>query len=68
MCLICVELAKGKLTTKEARRALGEMAGGMDSAHLSEVKQKLSQAEEQQAAAREASDSEADADAEADRD
>jgi hypothetical protein len=45
MCLICVELAKGKLTTREARRALGEMAGGLERAHVAEVKQKLEEAE-----------------------
>ncbi len=45
MCLICVEIAKSKMTVKEARQALREMREGMDRAHLAEVEQKLEQAE-----------------------
>jgi hypothetical protein len=44
MCVICVELAKQKLTTAEARRALGEMRGGLG-AHAAEVEAKLAEAD-----------------------
>ena len=37
MCLICVELTKGKLTSKEARGNLGEMKGVIEKDHLIEV-------------------------------
>ena len=36
MCLICVEIEKGKLTTYEARRNLGEMASSLGE-HAEEV-------------------------------
>ena len=45
MCLICVDLAKQKLTTAEARRALGEMREKLDKEHLAEVEAKLAEAE-----------------------
>ncbi|MBL8740597.1 MAG: hypothetical protein JNK04_05880 [Myxococcales bacterium] len=45
MCLICVDFEKGKLTTKEARRALGEMAATLDPDHVAELEQKLEEAE-----------------------
>jgi hypothetical protein len=45
MCMICVELAKQKLTAAEGRRALGEMRGAMDRAHVAEVEAKLDEAE-----------------------
>ena len=45
MCLICVEIAKSKMTVKEARQALREMQTGMDRAHLAEVEAKLDEAE-----------------------
>ncbi len=45
MCLICVDFEKGKLTTKEARRALGEMAETLGPDHVAEVEQKLDEAE-----------------------
>lgn len=45
MCLICVELAKAKMTTKEARQALREMREGMDRAHVDEVETKLAELE-----------------------
>jgi len=48
MCIICVDMAKGKLTTKEARRALGEMAVTLDPVHLREVRKKLSEAESEE--------------------
>jgi len=44
MCLICVDFEKGKLTTKEARRALGEMVTTLDPAHVAELEQKLDEA------------------------
>ena len=37
MCLICVELTKNKLTTKEARRNLEEMHEELDRDHIFEI-------------------------------
>ena len=45
MCLICVEIAKSKMTTKEARQALREMRTGMEKEHVAEVEQKLAEIE-----------------------
>lgn len=45
MCIICADLGKGKLTTAEARRALGEMASTLDKGHLAEVERQLGDAE-----------------------
>jgi hypothetical protein len=45
MCLICVEIAKSKMTVREARAQLREMREGMDSAHVREVEHKLAEAE-----------------------
>ena len=45
MCLICVDLAKEKITAKEARRALGEMRVKLDRDHVAEVEAKLAEAE-----------------------
>ncbi len=45
MCLICIELAKQKMTAAEGRRALGEMRVALDRAHVAEVEQKLAEAE-----------------------
>ena len=45
MCLICVEIAKSKMTAKEARQALREMREGMDRAHVAEVEAKLDEVE-----------------------
>jgi len=41
MCLICVEIAKSKMTVGEARQALREMRTTMDPAHLADVEAKL---------------------------
>jgi hypothetical protein len=38
MCLICIEIAKGSMTTREARRALPEMREKIGDAHANEVK------------------------------
>jgi hypothetical protein len=46
MCLICVELAKSKMTSKEGRQALREMRGAMDKAHVAEVETKLAELQE----------------------
>jgi hypothetical protein len=46
MCMICVELAKQKMTAAEGRRALGEMREAMDRAHVAEVESKLAEAEQ----------------------
>lgn len=45
MCLICVELAKSKITAKEGRQALREMRVAMDKTHVAEVEAKLAEAE-----------------------
>ena len=45
MCLICVEIAKSKMTVKEARQQLREMREGMDRTHLAEVEAKLDEVE-----------------------
>lgn len=45
MCLICVEIAKSKMTVNEARQALREMRTGLDREHVAEVEAKLAEAE-----------------------
>lgn len=45
MCLICIEIAKSKMTVREARAQLREMREGMDPEHLREVETKLADAE-----------------------
>jgi len=40
MCIVCTEWEKGKLTNKEALRALGEM-GNEDPSHIIEVASKI---------------------------
>jgi hypothetical protein len=47
MCLICVELAKAKMTAKEGRQALREMREGLDKAHVAEVEAKLTELEDE---------------------
>jgi hypothetical protein len=49
MCLICVELAKSKMTTREARAAFREMREGMDRVHAGEVEAKIAEIERQDA-------------------
>lgn len=49
MCIICVDFQKGRLTTKEARRALGEMVVTLDKRHVEEVEATLSKAEAEEA-------------------
>jgi len=45
MCLICIEFDKAAMSTKEARRALGEMRAKLDAKHIQEVEAKLDAAE-----------------------
>jgi hypothetical protein len=45
MCLICLEFDKSTMTSAEARRALGEMRGAIDPAHVEEVEAKLAEAD-----------------------
>lgn len=45
MCLICIEFEKQRMTTGEARRALGEMIDDLDAEHVEEVEQMLIRAE-----------------------
>ena len=44
MCIICIDFERGALRPKEARRALREMRGGMDAAHVKEIEKKLEEA------------------------
>ena len=50
MCIICVEFEKGRMTAKEARRALGEMVPKVGAEHSEEVERVLRRAEEKGAA------------------
>ena len=43
MCIICIDLIKGKLNSKEALRNMGEIVLQLDDAHLKEVLQKIQQ-------------------------
>jgi hypothetical protein len=45
MCLICIEFDRSAMSTREARRALGEMRVALDPAHVKEVEVKLAEAE-----------------------
>jgi hypothetical protein len=45
MCIICVDLAKQRLTVPEGRRALREMKEKIGEAHVAEVEAKLEEAE-----------------------
>lgn len=45
MCLICIDLAKQKITPAEARRALREMTEKVGSDHAREVAAKVAEAE-----------------------
>lgn len=48
MCLICIEFQKQRMTPGEARRALGEMIGDMDTDHVEEVEEMIAEAEKEQ--------------------
>lgn len=50
MCMICVEFQKQRMTTDEARRALGEMIGDLDRDHVREVEEMIDDAESSPAA------------------
>ena len=45
MCIICIDFDRGRLTTKEARQALGEMTAKLDKKHVEEVEAKIEKAE-----------------------
>jgi hypothetical protein len=45
MCILCVEFEKGRMTAKEARRALGEMVPKVGAEHAKEVERVLREAE-----------------------
>lgn len=51
MCIICLDFQKGRLTSKEARRALGEMAVKLDKSHIEEVERAIAKAEAEAASA-----------------
>ena len=42
MCIICVDLAKGKLTPWEAAKNRREMLSQLDEEHLNELDEKIS--------------------------
>jgi polyhydroxyalkanoate synthesis regulator phasin len=46
MCIICVEFEKGRMTAKEARRALGEMVSKVGAKHAQEIERSLREAEQ----------------------
>tara|TARA_R100000388_G_C7139354_1_gene109189 strand:+ start:251 stop:460 length:210 start_codon:yes stop_codon:yes gene_type:complete len=41
MCIICLDIEKSKITSKDAQWALLEMANELDSEHYEEVLQKI---------------------------
>ncbi len=45
MCLICLEFEKDRMTTGEARRALGEMIDTLETEHVEEVEEMIAEAE-----------------------
>ena len=51
VCAICVELEKGRMTAREARRALGEMVPEVGARHAEEIERTLREAEAAAAAA-----------------
>jgi len=46
VCIICVEFEQGRMTAKEARRALGEMVPKVGAQHAEKVERTLREAEE----------------------
>ena len=49
MCLICIDLNRERLTSKEARRNLGESYASMDKDHVIEVLRKIWKQEDKEA-------------------
>jgi hypothetical protein len=49
VCIICLEFEKGRMTAKEARRALGEMVVKVGAEHGQEVERVLREAERKSA-------------------
>ena len=45
MCIICIEFEKGRMTAKEARRALGEMVPKVGAEHAEKLERTLREAE-----------------------
>jgi hypothetical protein len=52
MCIICVDFDKGRMTSAEARRALGEMVVKLDPQHVAEVERTLRDADTAASSAR----------------
>ncbi len=48
MCIICVEFEMSRLTIKEARRNLAEMAESLDPEHVEEIERALDEQEIEQ--------------------
>ena len=51
MCIICLDFEKGRMTSAEARRALGEMVVKLGPQHVAEVERTLADADAAGAAA-----------------
>jgi len=49
MCLICIDLDREKLSSREARRNLGESYGALDRKHIIEVLKKIWKQEDKEA-------------------
>jgi hypothetical protein len=49
VCIICLEFEKGRMTAKEARRALGEMVSKLGTEHAEEVERTIRDREEVEA-------------------
>ncbi len=49
MCLICIDLERERLTSKEARRNLGETYGSLESDHVMQVIRKIWKQEDKEA-------------------
>ena len=41
MCIVCIELTRGRLSSREAIKNLGEMVEIIDSDHLKEVESRI---------------------------
>ena len=48
MCIICVDLQRERMTWREAERALGEMIVTLDADHVTEVRENIAKAKQDQ--------------------
>jgi hypothetical protein len=49
MCIICVDLIKGQMTSAEAKRARREMVAKLDSTHLPVLEEIIAESEQKEA-------------------